>query len=131
MINKSYVEWRSIHNRAAGDYINSEWSREKLFGVAKKRKKLFTEATGSVIDVGCGYGNNFPYLIHAAHMTGIDFSRMMLDRAHESASRLSVPIDLREGGAEAFDFPDNSLALADRTKTLYWKRKNPSWTRSL
>lgn len=109
MINKSYEEWRRIHNRAARDYINSEWSRENLFGVAKQRKKLFSRATGSVLDVGCGYGNNFPYLVNAAHITGIDFSRVMLEKAGESASRLGVPIELHEGGAEALDFPDNSF----------------------
>ena len=109
MLNKSYEEWRRIHNRAARDYINSEWSREVLFGVAKKRKKLFAQATGRVLDVGCGYGNNFPYLINATHITAIDFSPVMLAKAQETARRSSVPVDLREGGAESLDFPDNSF----------------------
>ena len=108
-MNKSYEEWRRIHNRAARDYINSEWSRENLMGVAKKRKKLISQASGDVLDVGCGYGNNFPYLIRAAHITGIDFSPVMLEKAREIARRLSVQIDLCEGGAESLDIPDNSF----------------------
>jgi len=107
--NKSHDEWLRIHNRAAGDYINSEWSREVLLGVAKKRKKLFSQAAGRVLDVGCGYGNNFPYLIHATHITAIDFSPVMLEKAREMARRSKVPVDLRQGDAEALDFPDNSF----------------------
>jgi ubiquinone/menaquinone biosynthesis C-methylase UbiE len=107
MISKSYEEWRRIHTRAARDYINSEWTRGKLIGVAKKRKKLFSQATGSMLDVGCGSGNNFPYLIKATHMTGIDFSPVMLEKARKSARLVSVPIHLREGGTEELDFPDN------------------------
>jgi len=54
--NYSRNDWLKLHNRAARDYINSEWSREVLFGVAKTRKRLFSQATGNVLDVGCGYG---------------------------------------------------------------------------
>lgn len=60
--NKTRIDWLKIHNRAAKDYINSEWSREVLFGVAKQRRRLFANAVGDVLDVGCGYGMNFPYL---------------------------------------------------------------------
>ena len=107
--NKSYKEWLGIHNRAARDYINSEWSREVFFGVAKKRKTLFSRAKGKVLDVGCGYGINFPYLIHADHITGIDFSPVMIEKAREMASTSKIPTEVRLGDAEAIDFPDNSF----------------------
>ena len=108
MLNRSYEEWPRIHNRAARDYVSSEWSREVLFGVAKKRKKLFSQAMREVLDVSCGYGNNFPYLIHATHVTGIDFSPVTLEKARETARRSNIPVDLREG-APSLDFPDNSF----------------------
>ncbi|MBI5839525.1 MAG: class I SAM-dependent methyltransferase [Chloroflexi bacterium] len=107
--NKSHKEWLEIHNRAARDYITSEWSREVLFGVGNKRKRLFSRATGNVLDMGCGYGINFPHLINATHITGIDFSPVMLEKAHETARRSKVPVELREGDAEALDFADNSF----------------------
>jgi ubiquinone/menaquinone biosynthesis C-methylase UbiE len=107
--NKSYNEWLGIHNRAARDYINSEWSREVVFGVAKKRKTLFAKAKGNVLDVGCGYGINFPYLIHADHITGIDFSPVMIEKAREIARGSKILVELRLGDAEALDFPDNSF----------------------
>jgi ubiquinone/menaquinone biosynthesis C-methylase UbiE len=106
---KSRSEWRQIHNRAARDYINSEWSREVLLGVARQRKKLFTQAVGDVLDVGCGYGINFPYLVQAKSISGVDFSSVMLAKARETMRRLSIKVDLREGDAEALIFPDNSF----------------------
>jgi len=107
--NYSRNDWLRLHNRAAHDYINSEWSREVLFWVAKKRKQLFAQATGAVLDVGCGYGMNFPYLINATRITGVDFSLVMLDKARATAQNSVIPIDLREGDAEALQFPNNTF----------------------
>jgi ubiquinone/menaquinone biosynthesis C-methylase UbiE len=107
--NMTRNDWLKIHNRAARDYINSEWSREVLFGVAKQRKKLFAQASGDVLDVGCGYGMNFPYLIHAKSITGVDFSSVMLNKARETMREAGLKVDLREGDAEALEFPDNSF----------------------
>ena len=106
---RSRDDWLQIHNRAARDYINSEWSREILFGVAKQRKKLFAQASGDVLDVGCGYGMNFPYLTNATSITGIDFSSVMLDKARATMRGSTIKVDLREGDAEALAFPDNSF----------------------
>ena len=107
--NKSYEEWLGIHNRAAWDYIRSEWSREVLFGVGRKRKELFSQAHGNVLDVGCGYGINIPYLTNATHITGIDFSPIMVQKARETAHRSKIPVEIRQGDAEALDFPENSF----------------------
>lgn len=107
--NYSRNDWLKLHNRAARDYINSEWSREVVFGVAKKRKKLFAQATGNVLDVGCGYGMNFPYLNHATHITGIDFSPVMLAKARAVTQASGLKADLYEGDAEALQFPDNTF----------------------
>jgi len=106
---RSRNDWLQIHNRAAKDYINSEWSREVLFGVAKQRKKLFAQASGDVLDVGCGYGMNFPYLVNATSITGIDFSSVMLNKARETMRGSAIKVDLREGDAEALEFADNSF----------------------
>ena len=107
--NKSRTEWLQIHNRAAREYINSQWSREILFGVAKQRKKIFNQASGDVLDVGCGYGMNFPFLTQAKSITGIDFSSVMLAEARESMRNAPFKVDLHEGDAEALEFPNNSF----------------------
>lgn len=106
---KSRNDWLRIHNRVARDYINSEWSREVLLGVAKQRKKLFAQATGDVLDVGCGYGMNFPYLTNARSITGVDFSSVMLNKAREVIRGTAIKVDLYEGDAEALEFPNNSF----------------------
>jgi ubiquinone/menaquinone biosynthesis C-methylase UbiE len=107
--NYSRNDWLKLHNRAARDYINSEWSREVVFGVARKRKKLFAQATGNVLDVGCGYGMNFAYLTHATHITGVDFSPVMLEKARAVTQASGLKVDLYEGDAEALQFPDNTF----------------------
>jgi len=107
--NMTRNDWLKIHNRAARDYINSEWSREILLGVAKQRRKLFAQASGDVLDVGCGYGMNFPYLTNAKSITGIDFSSVMLNKARETMRGTAIKVDLREGDAEALEFPGNSF----------------------
>ena len=77
--------WQRIHDDSARDYKSGEWFREKIFGVGRMRRELFSLATGDVLDVGCGYGSNFAYLTNAAHITGVDVSPVMLDMAREHA----------------------------------------------
>ena len=72
-------------------------------------KSFSLNATGDVLDVGCGYGMNFPYLTNANSITGIDFSSVMLDKARETMRGAAIKVDLREGDAEALEFPDNSF----------------------
>jgi ubiquinone/menaquinone biosynthesis C-methylase UbiE len=107
--NYSRNDWLRLHNRAAAAYINSEWSREKLLGVASRRKQLFARATGRVLDVGCGYGINFPYLTHASQIVGVDFSPVMLANARQRLRNSGIPVDLREADAEALEFPGDSF----------------------
>jgi ubiquinone/menaquinone biosynthesis C-methylase UbiE len=102
-------DWLRVHNRAARTYINTEWSREVLFGVAARRRTLFSQARGRVLDVGCGYGINFSYLTNATEIMGIDFSPVMLAQGRERMGASKIPVDLREGDAEALDFPDDSF----------------------
>lgn len=105
----SRSDWLRIHNRAAHDYINTEWSREVLFGVRRMRRKLFAQAVGDVLDVGCGYGLNFPYLTHARSITAVDFSPVMLEKARNSLHGTGIQVDLRKGDAEALPFADNTF----------------------
>ena len=108
-VNISCNDWQRIHNRAARDYKISEWSREVLFGMRTRRKRLFSHASGDVLDVACGYGINFAYLPNASRVQGMDFSTVMLAMAREHVRALGLPAGLSEGDAEALDFPDNTF----------------------
>src|SRR5262249_11313914 len=103
----THAEWRRIHDRAAYHYRRGAWVRETLFGVGRLRRQLFAQAKGHILDVGCGYGANFAYLPNAAHITGVDFSPVMLQMAPTHANRLGLNVTLVEGDVEALDFPDN------------------------
>jgi SAM-dependent methyltransferase len=105
----SRADWVRIHNGAARDYKVSEWTREVLLGTQARRRKLFSRATGSVLDVACGYGLNFAYLPNATGISGVDFSPVMLAMAHDHVRALGVRVNLSEGDAEALDFPDDTF----------------------
>src|SRR5512135_2321981 len=81
----SNERWRRIHDASARDYKSGEWVRERMLGVGRLRRELFSSAAGSVLEVGCGYGSNFEYLTNATHITGVDLSPVMLDMAREHA----------------------------------------------
>jgi SAM-dependent methyltransferase len=102
-------EWRRIHDRTAHEYRRGAWVRETLFGVGSLRRQLFAQATGQILDVGCGYGMNFGYLPNATHITGVDFSPVMLELARSHADQLGLNVTLVAGDAEALDFPDGSF----------------------
>jgi ubiquinone/menaquinone biosynthesis C-methylase UbiE len=103
------AESQRIHDRAAHNYRRGAWVRETLLGVGRLRRQLFAQAIGQVLDVGCGYGANFAYLPNATHITGVDFSPVMLGMARERANQLGLDVTLMEGDAEALDFPDASF----------------------
>ena len=48
-------------------------------------------------------------------MTGIDLADQMLVQAREHAQQLGISVELREGDAQALDFPDNSFDTAVAT----------------
>lgn len=59
-----------------------------------------------VLIVGCGTGLDFDHLPSGVHVTGLDVSPGMLQRARARAARLGLPADLREGDARALPFAD-------------------------
>jgi len=53
--------------------------------------------------------DELPYLTNATHITGIDFSSVMLDKARETMRETAIKADLREGDAEALQFADDTF----------------------
>lgn len=75
----------------------------------KWREELVKNVEGTVLEVGVGTGANLPYYPSEAEVTGIDFSRKMLDKARKKAATLDTSITLEEMNAEKLDFPDDSF----------------------
>jgi len=80
------------------------------------RRKLWTLVQGPrVLEVGVGTGKNMPFWPPDAHMTAIDLTPGMLERARRRAQGLHLKADLYLGDVQALDFPDNSFDTAVAT----------------
>ncbi len=71
---------------------------------------------GTVLDVCCGTGD-FAFALFdevgpLGSVTGIDFSRRMLEVAHEKAKKHGRPVDFRWGNATRIEFGDNHFDAA-------------------
>ena len=92
------------YNRISGVFdlmdrmIRKEW-----------REDLLYHAHGKVLEIGVGTGSNLKYYPDHVHVTGIDFSPAMLQKAREKAHHLSQSIDLIEMDAQQLEFPDKTF----------------------
>ena len=73
------------------------------------RDRLFSRASGRVIDVACGTGVNFPYLPDDVDLVGIDLSEAMLARASERLAELDLEGEVRQADAADLPFEDDSF----------------------
>ncbi|AYO32266.1 class I SAM-dependent methyltransferase [Biomaibacter acetigenes] len=108
-----------MENRAKSDMtevIRRRYDRTSIFYdwmdrmiSPELRKKALSQASGKVLEVGAGTGNNFPYYPPGCEVTAIDFSPGMLARARKKLHLARAPIKLLEMDAQAMDFPDNTF----------------------
>lgn len=88
-----------------GENILSDW----VLGLRRLRKRLMAQASGTVLDVACGTGENFPHLRHVDSIVAVDLSPDMLAGARRRADRLGLDIELVEVDAASLPFPDASF----------------------
>src|SRR5699024_12080447 len=60
-------------------------NRRKNNHAYKYRQRIFREAEGKVLEVSIGVGLNFPFYNRNIELTGLDFSKEMLDIARNVA----------------------------------------------
>jgi ubiquinone/menaquinone biosynthesis C-methylase UbiE len=82
------------------------WDRH-LFG--DSRPWACGQAAGDVLEVAVGTGRNLSFYPDGTRLTGVDWSPAMLGLARERAAALGREADLRQGDAQALDFPDESF----------------------
>ena len=84
------------------------WDR-CLFG--DSRPWACGRATGDVLEVAVGTGRNLPFYPAGVRLTGVDWYAAMLGLARRRAAGLGIEADLREGDAQALDFPGESFDI--------------------
>ncbi len=81
----------------------------EFLGVNRIRKKLFRKASGDVLEVAAGTGNNLRHYPKECKITLIDLSRAMLKIASQKARKQRLEISIQEMDAERLEFPDNAF----------------------
>jgi phosphatidylethanolamine/phosphatidyl-N-methylethanolamine N-methyltransferase len=88
-------------------------------GRAAAIKHLGIQSRDSVLEVGIGTGLNLPLYPAACHLTGIDLSQEMLDKAVERVQTLAMPnVRLKVMDATSMDFGDDEFDKALATYTI-------------
>lgn len=112
---KTTEEIREIYDGMASWW---KWTTiyDSILGMNLLRAKQFRNVTGHILDVGCGTGENFPYLSRAGSITAVDLSPAMVDQARKRAGRMGLDILVEVGDAAALPFDDN---VFDSVVTAY------------
>lgn len=123
-----------IFNRQAKSY---EKRRRKL-QQAEERSRLLKHAAGRVLEVSVGAGNNFPFYPKGVHVTAVDFSPLMIEKAKEAAKEYGVECEFVVSDVrnlmfleDTFDTVVSTLSLCAYddpeeilTKMKYWVKPN-------
>ncbi len=90
--------------------------------IMKQRAQLIPQASGVVLEIGCGSGTNFSLYDpdRVSHLYALEPSPGMLSKARRRAGELGVgaSIELIEAGAGACGLPDQSVDTVELTFVL-------------
>ena len=105
---KTTEEIREIYDGMASWW---KWTgiADAILGMNRLRAKQFRNVSGHVLDVGCGTGENFPYLPRAKSLTAVDLSPAMVEQARKRAKRMGLDILVEVVDAAALPFDNNSF----------------------
>jgi ubiquinone/menaquinone biosynthesis C-methylase UbiE len=99
---------RELQDKQAPGYDRQiSFFERVLFGDG--RQWATSQLRGDVLEIATGTGRNFDHYRAETRLTAIELSREMLAVARERAANAEMDVDLREGDAQALDFPDESL----------------------
>lgn len=99
---------RRIWERDAPHYDG--WMRYyDRFVIRDGRRWVCSQAQGRVLEVAVGTGLNLPAYPKGTHLTGVDLSPAMLERARQRAAETGVEVALTEASATELPFPAASF----------------------
>lgn len=100
---------QNAYDEIADQYEKKVWFDQHILGVARLRKKLLSKATGKILDVACGTGQNFPLFAPNSEITAVDLSPRMLELARRNAIDHGPNVNFAVMDAEKLEFPDGSF----------------------
>ncbi|MEH2419923.1 MAG: class I SAM-dependent methyltransferase [Nostoc sp.] len=86
--------------------------------VGKRKRSLFANLQGKVLEIGPGTGPNLSYYPKDIHWIGIEPNPHMHSYLQKQAEKLGLNIDLRIGNVEWLDAEDNSIDTVVSTLVL-------------
>jgi SAM-dependent methyltransferase len=88
--------------------------------IMKARSRIVPQASGDVLELGCGGGINMEFYDPAriTRLAGIDPSPALLDRSRDAAAARGITADIRGGIGEAMPFGDAEFDTILCTFTL-------------
>ena len=100
---------QSAYDEITDQYEKKIWFDQHILGVARLRKNLLSKATGKILEVACGTGQNFPLFAPNSEITAVDLSPNMLELARANAIKYGLNVNLAVMDAERLEFPDGSF----------------------
>jgi ubiquinone/menaquinone biosynthesis C-methylase UbiE len=97
------------YDQIADQYKKRTWFDQHILGVGRLKKKLLSKATGKILEVACGNGQNFALFAPNSEITAVDLSPKMLEQAHQNAIIHRLNVNLAVMDAEKLEFPDASF----------------------
>lgn len=86
--------------------------------VADRKRLLFRDLHGTVLEIGPGTGPNFRYYPADIRWIGVEPNPFMHPHLQRAAGQAGLAVEIREGTAERLDAPDNSVDAVVSTLVL-------------
>jgi ubiquinone/menaquinone biosynthesis C-methylase UbiE len=108
---------RSIQDKTAPRYDGQMNFFDRVL-FTDGREWACSQATGEVLEIAVGTGRNLEHYPTGTKLTGIELSEQMLSVARRRAAEPEIDADLRQGDAQALDFPEQSFDAVILTLAL-------------
>lgn len=86
--------------------------------LAERKRLLFADLHGTILEIGPGTGANLPFYPSGIHWIGIEPNPHMHDYLRKRAASLGIQVDLRQGLAEQIDIAPESIDTVISTLVL-------------
>jgi ubiquinone/menaquinone biosynthesis C-methylase UbiE len=103
----------------------ARWNASYERYVADRKRKLFADISGTVLEIGPGTGTNLAYLPEGIHWIGLEPNPYMHPYLRREAERLQRRIEIQTSCAEAIEREDQSIDAVICTLVLCSVRDVP------